>query len=236
MTKVTNRLFGPEHGFTLIELIVVISILGVLTAIVVPAVTSHLGRSQEEAYKSDVKLIQKLVDQYFLDPNNLKLKGKRQYPILGAAKVSGALYAGDPNSDAEVIDGGIAGNPLGGTTGGAPIWADDGSAVRESIEDVLNDEDSSSGEVGWHVKEVVVSGVTYYVDTRDFIMDFDLMLNTGGGGLLREPPKSASQDSCSISACTGSYIYFVDRVGNVKTLLAGLPTPDASGFQEGVFP
>ena len=236
MTKVTRRLFRLERGFTLIELIVVISILGVLTAIVVPAVTRHLGTSQEQAYNSEVKLIQKLVDQYYLDQNNPKSKGKRQYPILGAAKVGGALYGGDPDSDPEVIDGGISGNPLGGTSGGAPIWVDDGSAAREPIEDILNDEDSSGGEVGWHVKEVIVSGVTYYVDTRDFIIDFDLMLDIGSGGLLREPPKSASPDSCSISTCTGSYTYFVDGVGSVKTVLASLPTLDTTGFQEGVFP
>ena len=53
-----------QSGFTLIELMVVVSIIGVLTAIVVPVVTRHLGESQNEAYASEKKQIQRLVDQY----------------------------------------------------------------------------------------------------------------------------------------------------------------------------
>ena len=85
--------------------------------------------------------------------------------------------------------------------------------------------------------QVDVSGTTYYVDSRDFIIDFDLLLNTvGDDGLLRKPPESAAAASCSNSSCDGSSIYFVDSVGNVQTLLASFPRADKTGFQEGVFP
>ncbi len=51
------RLNG-QRGFTLIEMIVVIAIIGVLAAIAVPMVTDYLGTSKERAYESDVAQVQ----------------------------------------------------------------------------------------------------------------------------------------------------------------------------------
>ena len=42
-----------EFGFTLIELIVVIAIMGVIAAITVPTLTGYLDNSKENAYEAD---------------------------------------------------------------------------------------------------------------------------------------------------------------------------------------
>ena len=80
-----NILKNGQRGFTLIELIVVIAILGVLAAVVVPMVTSYLNNSKSRAYSADAKKIQSAVDAYYSKPGNTRFVGKRQYPIIGRA-------------------------------------------------------------------------------------------------------------------------------------------------------
>lgn len=50
LTKKRKR---NNAGFTLIELIVVIAILGILAAILVPMVTGYIGKAKDQAYEAD---------------------------------------------------------------------------------------------------------------------------------------------------------------------------------------
>ena len=68
-----------EAGFTLIEILVVLALLGVLALVVVPNLGGLLGRGEEQGYNSDTKALQAAVDAYYTDPTT-KVSGLRQYP------------------------------------------------------------------------------------------------------------------------------------------------------------
>ncbi|HEX2092407.1 MAG TPA: type II secretion system major pseudopilin GspG [Longimicrobiaceae bacterium] len=62
-----NRRTRSRAGFTLIEILVVILVLGVLAALVAPNVFQHVGSSKTTAVKSQLELIGAALDTYRLD-------------------------------------------------------------------------------------------------------------------------------------------------------------------------
>ena len=58
---------GRRSGFTLIEILVVILVLGVLAALVAPSVFQHVGESRETAVASQIEMIGSALDAYRLD-------------------------------------------------------------------------------------------------------------------------------------------------------------------------
>jgi len=326
--KTLRRLRGKEQrGFTLIELVVVIAILGVLAAISVPMITNYMGSAKERSYNADKARIQAAVDAYYSAPGNTRHVGKRQHAILGAGKGtynsvtqpgltcstgvgettctitllvahetatctnltvtetspgSGAKTCGGVAADkttvtvtgltastsytfsvayrATFLDGasvkGVAAstgvglaspaNPLGGTVGGDPTWADfqdpddgfRGSPGTVSEDHLQGPGGAATGDTdgGWKTVAVSRSGTTYYVDTRDYLINFDTLKSEG---LLDEVPSSASLDnkpSGSTNTYDGSYSWYVDADGKVNSVLYSYPTSDEKGYESGVYP
>ena len=61
---------SPEQGFTLIEIMVVVIILGILAAIVAPNVIGRVGDAQLQAARSDIRGIESALKLYRLDNFN----------------------------------------------------------------------------------------------------------------------------------------------------------------------
>ena len=63
LTRLTKR----DEGFTLIELMIVIAIIGILAAIAIPQFSAYRKRSYNSASQSDVRNLATAQEAYFVD-------------------------------------------------------------------------------------------------------------------------------------------------------------------------
>ena len=82
--------FKKQGGFTLLELLIVIVIIGILALLIIPNITSAPKKARDTKRKTDVTTVRKSLEEYFVN-NNV-------YPSssgsLGASGVLAELQAG----------------------------------------------------------------------------------------------------------------------------------------------
>jgi general secretion pathway protein G len=67
MNKTSRRRARTDAGFTLLELLVVLAIMGLLAAIVAPQVLKYLGSSRSETAKVQIQNVNAALELYHLD-------------------------------------------------------------------------------------------------------------------------------------------------------------------------
>ena len=198
ITKILNR----ERGFTLVEMVTVVAIMGVMAAVAVPMVNSQLGKTREKSYEQDQALIQTSVDSFFTASDNVRYLGQRQFP-LNASTISTGISTIPADTSTVIFDeSALVGvitapvNSIRGTKGGEPKWRDgdvDGNrlldssglpvgvdqttgAILNSSEDALNNANAAFNDLkengGWFVDKVTFQAQDFAVDSRGYFIDF----------------------------------------------------------------
>jgi type IV pilus assembly protein PilE len=95
---------GPHrgHGFTLIELMTIVVIVGILAAIAIPSYTQYIQRANRSEAKQQLLEAAALLQRFFTQNNaypddawfQANAGGLRQSPASGAAKYAIAIVAG----------------------------------------------------------------------------------------------------------------------------------------------
>ncbi|MGI6685041.1 MAG: prepilin-type N-terminal cleavage/methylation domain-containing protein [Bacillota bacterium] len=67
MLQKIRKIMKYDKGFTLIELVVVVVILGILAAIAIPRFTDRRSEAEQTAVEADIKILQNAVDMYYID-------------------------------------------------------------------------------------------------------------------------------------------------------------------------
>jgi len=78
-----------EEGFTLIELVTVIAIIGIITATLIPQFTLMTTRSRMNTDVSSVKILQGQIEAYYADKN--ELPGSNEKEIVSVLVGAGYL-------------------------------------------------------------------------------------------------------------------------------------------------
>lgn len=103
--SINERHLNSEKGFTLVELIVVMVILGMLAALVFPKLLPKVGKGKQSAAKTQIELLGQALDQFRLDTG--------RYPTTAEGLNVLQTDPGLPGWDGPYLKKGVPNDPWG---------------------------------------------------------------------------------------------------------------------------
>src|SRR6478752_2117955 len=68
-TSMSRTIFRKQGGFTLLELLIVIVIIGILALLIIPNITSAPKKARDTKRKTDITTVRKGLEEYFVNNN-----------------------------------------------------------------------------------------------------------------------------------------------------------------------
>ena len=94
-----KNIIKRESGFTLLELLIVIVIIAILALLIIPNITSAPKKARDTQRKTDLRAIQKALEEYFVSNNAYPIATGEASLVLGGVNPpgnTGPLTNGNP--------------------------------------------------------------------------------------------------------------------------------------------